>query len=213
MLSKEEFAKIVREMQAQGTPLTVRNLMLKTELPRATVEEWLEDLQRGAKLVPKAEPKKSDSDSDDDKSTAKSKGKTKVKEREDDSVDQGVFARANALKDQVVGEVVKSQLGFNKESKDVEKKSLAVSTILGLIFPPAMFAYAAPVLEGVLGSIVYILLAFGVQKIPLVGGLLGIYVVLALNLIGALLGLGYAFRYNRNGKRMTLLPKSTKEEE
>jgi hypothetical protein len=201
--SKEEFAKIVREMQAAGTPLTVRNLMLKTELPRATVEEWLEDLQSGAKLVPKAEPKVKP---DDDKPGAK----TKVKERDADG-EPGVFARASALKDQVVGEVVKSQLGFDNKSKDVEKKSLALSAILGLVFPPAMFAYAAPVIEAVIGSILYLVLALGVQKIPLVGGLLGIYVVLALNLLGALLGLGYAFRYNRNGKRMTLLPKSTDE--
>ena len=67
-------------------------------------------------------------------------------------------------------------------------------------------------IRSVLGSVVYLILVIGSQKIPLVGGLLGTYVLLALHLVGVFLGLGYAFRYNRNGKRMTLLPKSSSEE-
>ncbi len=204
MLSKEEFAKIVREMQAAGTPLSVRNLMVRTELPRATVEAWLEELQSGAEFVPRAEPKKP---------AAEAQG-AKVKERTaaEDAVDS-IFSRAKSLKDEVVGDVVKTQLGMDssdaKSARD--KKSIATGAILGLIFPPAMFAYAAPVLEGVAASIIYLLVVLGVQKIPLLGSLLGMYVVLALNLLGAFLGLAYTFRYNRNGKRMPLLPRSSKD--
>jgi len=193
-------------MQAEGKPVTVRNLMIQTELPRATVEQWLEDLQSGADLVPKAEPKKKPAEEP-------SKGaKVKDKKRDDD---ESIFSRASALKDEVVGDVVKSQLGF--EGKDAkatgnDKKSIATGAVLGLIFPPAAFAYAAPIVEGVIASVIYLAIAIGVQKIPIIGGLLGIYVVLALNLLGAAMGLAYAFRYNRNGKRMPLLPKSKSDD-
>ncbi len=203
MISKDEFSKIVREMQAAGTPLTVRNLMVRTELPRATVEQWLEDLQSGADLVPKAEPKKKA----EDEPARGARVKDKPRPSDDD---ESIFSRAKSLKDEVVGDVVKSQLGF--EPKDAkangkDKKSIATGAILGLVFPPAAFAYAAPIVEGVLATVIYLAIAIGVQKIPIIGGLLGIYVVLALNLLGAAMGLAYAFRFNRNGKRMPLLPK------
>lgn len=180
--------------------------MIETELPRATVEEWLEDVQGNAGLVPKAEPKKVEAD--------EPSKKKKVKEKSKDD-DESIFSRATALKDQVVGDVVKSQLGLKEQSaaKSEDKKSIATGAILGLIFPPAAFAYAAPVLEGVVASVIYLVIALGVQKIPIIGGLLGIYVVLALNLLGAAMGLAYAFRYNRNGKRMALLPKGDKSDE
>ena len=126
---------------------------------------------------------------------------------------ESLFSRAKSLKDEVVGDVVKTQLGMeSSEAKTArDKKSIATGAILGLIFPPAMFAYATPVLEAVAASIVYLLVVIGVQKIPLLGSLLGMYVVLALNLLGAFLGLAYTFRYNRNGQRMPLLPKSNKD--
>jgi hypothetical protein len=208
VISKDEFAKIVREMQAAGTPLTVRNLMVRTELPRATVEDWLEELQGNAEFVPKAEPKPKASKDDEPARGAKVKDKPRAED------DESIFSRAKNLKEQVVGDVVKSQLGLDAgeaKAKDGSKKSIATGAILGLIFPPAAFVYAAPVLEGVLATVIYLLLAIGVQKIPIVGGLLGIYVVLALNLLGAFMGLAYAFRYNRNGKRMPLLPKGGDE--
>lgn len=208
MISKDEFAKIVREMQAAGAPLTVRNLMVRTELPRATVEQWLEELQSNAEFVPKAEAKK--------KPEPESGRGAKVKDKDRADEDESIFSRAKVLKEQVVGDVVKSQLGLDagaSKAKDAEKKSIATGAILGLIFPPAAFVYAAPVLEGVLATVIYLLLAIGVQKIPIVGGLLGIYVVLALNLLGAFMGLAYAFRYNRNGKRMPLLPKGGNEDQ
>ncbi len=206
MISKDEFAKIVKEMQATGKPLTVRNLMVQTELPRATVEQWLEDLQGNADLVPKAEPKKK---AEDEPAPSK-----KVKEKSK-SDDESIFSQVNALKDQVVGDVVKSQLGIKDQeaAKEANKKSIATGAILGLIFPPAAFIYAAPVLEGVLASVIYIVIGLGVTKIPIIGSLLGIYVVLALNLLGAAMGLAYTFRYNRNGKRMPLLPKGSKDKD
>jgi hypothetical protein len=207
VISKEEFAKVVKAMQAEGKPLTVRNLMIQTELPRATVEQWLEELQENADLVPKAEPKKKPEQ-------APTKG-AKVKEKVLGQEEESIFSRASALKDQVVGDVVKSQLGLDAKEKTAgdQKKSIATGAILGLIFPPAAFAYAAPLLEGILASVIYLAVAIGIQKIPIIGGLLGIYVVLALNLLGAFMGLAYAFRYNRNGKRMPLLPKGKDDDE
>lgn len=211
--SKEEFAKIVKAMQAEGKPVTVRNLMIQTELPRATVEQWLEDLQGNADLVPKAEPKKKPAEE-------QAKGaKVKEKKRSDD--DDSIFSRATALKDEVVGDVVKSQLGLddkNAKASEENKKSIATGAIAGLLFPPAAMAYAAPVVEGILASGVYLVIAtiviyFG--KIPVIGDIFKTPVLFLLHLVGAILGLAYAFRYNRNGKRMPLLlkPKSKSDED
>lgn len=212
MISKEEFAKIVKEMQASGKPVTVRNLMVQTELPRATVEQWLEDLQGNADLVPKAEPKKAPAEQD--------APRKKVKEKTRGEDDESIFSQVNALKDQVVGDVVKSQLGIKEkpEADDANKKSIATGAGLGLLFPPAAFAYAAPLLEGLLGSLIYIAVAFVsyyIDKIPGLGRMITTPLFLVLHLAGALAGLAYAFRYNRNGKRMALLPKggSKKEDE
>ncbi len=209
MISKEEFAKVVKAMQAEGKPVTVRNLMIQTELPRATVEQWLEDLQSGADLVPKAEPKKKPAEEP-------SKGaKVKDKKRDDD---ESIFSRASALKDEVVGDVVKSQLGLEDKSAKADeknKKSIATGAIAGLLFPPAAFAYAAPVLEAILGATAYIAVAFVayyINKIPGLGQMITTPIFLVLHLAGAILGLAYAFRYNRNGKRMPLLPKSKSDD-
>lgn len=208
MTSKEEFAKIVKAMQAEGKPVTVRNLMIQTELPRATVEQWLEDLQGNADLVPKAEPKKKPAEEP-------AKGaKVKEKKRSDD--DDSIFSRASALKDEVVGDVVKSQLGLeDKAAKADEKKSIATGAIAGLVFPPAAFVYAAPVLEAILGASAYIAVAFiayYINKIPGLGQMITTPILLVVHLAGAILGIAYAFRYNRNGKRMPLLPKGKSDE-
>ena len=45
MVNREEFERIVRAMRAEGVPLTMPNLMLRTELPRATIERWLEEVE------------------------------------------------------------------------------------------------------------------------------------------------------------------------
>jgi hypothetical protein len=204
VISKEEFAKIVKDMQASGKPLTVRNLMVQTELPRATVEQWLEDLQGNADLVPKAEPKKAPTEQD--------APRKKLKEKTRGEDDESIFSQVNALKDQVVGDVVKSQLGIKDKSEQdpTNKKSIATGAILGLLFPPAAFAYAAPILEGLLGGVIYFAFAFisyYIDKIPGLGRMITTPLFLALHLVGAAAGLAYAFRYNRNGKRVPLLPK------
>lgn len=210
VITKDEFAKIVKRMQDAGRPVTVRNLMIETELPRATVEEWLEDVQGNAGLVPKAEPKKVEAD--------EPSKKKKVKEKSKDD-DESIFSRASALKDQVVGDVVKSQLGLKEESaasKGEDKKSIATGAILGAVFPPAAFAYAAPLLEGILASVIYIVIAgatYYIDKLPFIGKIFTTPVLLITHLLGLVMGLAYAFRYNRNGKRMPLLPKSSKGEE
>lgn len=41
MTSKKEFQKIVEKMRQDGVPLTLVNVMIRTDLPRITVVEWL----------------------------------------------------------------------------------------------------------------------------------------------------------------------------
>lgn len=43
-ISKHEFQKIIETMIAQKVPLSLPNLMVRTELPRHVIQEWLDDL-------------------------------------------------------------------------------------------------------------------------------------------------------------------------
>lgn len=179
--------------------------MVLTELPRATVESWLEDLQRDAKLVPKAEPKPS--------ATAERKVGTKERSSDDD---ESIFSRAKSLKDEVVGDVVKAQLGLDRDEKKVEKKSIFTGAILGLLFPPLALGYAAPIVEGLLAGGAYLLVAiamFYVAKLPVLGGIVQMPIMLTLHVLGALAGLAYAFRYNRTGARTPLLMRGKRKTE
>ena len=100
------------------------------------------------------------------------------------------------------------------------RRSTAAARAASSAFPPpAPRIAAAPPsraeLEAILGATAYIAVAFVayyINKIPGLGQMITTPIFLVLHLAGAILGLAYAFRYNRNGKRMPLLPKGKSDD-
>ena len=111
MMSRDEFEKTVRAMRAEGVPLTMPNLMLRTELPRSTIEEWLEDLEQSERRPSaKAAPK----------TTAKTA--VKDKDKDDDAGAPNLLDRMNDLKNEIVKNAataaVKEKLGLPDDDED-----------------------------------------------------------------------------------------------
>jgi hypothetical protein len=190
-MDRQEFERTVKAMQNEGVPLTMANLLVRTELPRATIESWLDDMQRDIKVAP-APPRP-----------------TKTAEGDAEDGD-GLFGRAKALKRELLAEAVKSQLGVTERSDVVRpKRDMKVGGTLGLVLPPAGLLYSAPVTVGALGSIVYLALAWLSWKFFALGGL---YLLSILHLTGGFLGAAYAWRFNRKGKRTPLLPRKSESD-
>lgn len=200
-VSRAEFEKIVKDMQSKGTPLTMPNLLVRTELPRAQIEEWLDAMQRDVRFVPKKK--------DDPKADAAKKGAPRVS---DDNADEGDADEGGgfaSLKKELLGEMVKSRLGIGEKSVESTRARRQVRTggILGLALPPAGLIYSAPIPIAVLGTAAYLALAWFGLKTFVYGGL---YIVILLHLAGAVLGAGYAWRFNRKGKRAALVPRESR---
>ena len=194
MVTRDQFRQIVRKMQDEGVALTMANLMVRTELPRATIEDWLDDLQRGASFA-KPEP------------AAAAANDTNAAEHRD-----GLRDRAKSLKSEVLSELVKKQLGMGTaaERNKGPKRELRVGGVLGLVLPPVGLAYSAPWPAAVAGSAIYVTLAALAMIFPV----LGIpYVLIPMHLVGGVAGAAYAWRFNRAGKRTPLLPKGEKRDE
>jgi len=178
--ANDELEKIVRGLRADGLPVTLENVMTRCELPRSTIARWL--AERGTGVTD-----------------------------EDWSVRQGAAQEPGYDSHESMGKALLDdafhfKVGFDSSvSGDATKrKSLAKAALLGLLFPPAAFAYAAPLFEGTLFSIFYLLMTVGVQRIPYLGKLIGMTFVLPLNVIGLFLGIAYAAVHGANGKRTAL---------
>ncbi len=52
MMTRDEFERTVRAMKAEGLSLSMPNLMLRTELPRHVIEDWLEEMDERARNPP-----------------------------------------------------------------------------------------------------------------------------------------------------------------
>lgn len=167
------------------------NLMVRTELPRAQIERWLDEMQRDAKFTtPDAEPP----------------------QRKNRDGKPHMLRRAKALEREIVSEVIKARLGVEQRTVQVGKprRSIKIGALLGLLFPPAGLAYAAPWKVTVMGSVIYLPLAWLSIKFAFLGTLFGL--LLPVHLFGAVLGAGYAWRFNRKGRRAPLLPNNDEEE-
>jgi hypothetical protein len=195
MVTRDQFRQIVRKMQDEGVPLTMANLMVRTELPRATIEDWLDDLQRGATFAKPERPPASEASGDESRASEKRGG---------DGAVQGLRDRAKSLKSEVLTDVVKKQLGMSTATNRGPQRQLKLGATLGLVLPPAGLAYSAPITTAVAGTVVYAALLTIAMMFPF----LGIpYVLIPLHLLGGAAGFAYAWRFNRAGKRTPLLPK------
>jgi hypothetical protein len=188
-MTRQEFERVVRGMQDEGVPLTMANLLVRTELPRAQIETWLDEMQRAPRFAPPPKP------------TAEAEPPPA----------EGVLGRAEALKRELMGEVLKARLGVGGERAmpGRPRREVKLGGVLGLLFPPLGLLYAAPWSTAVVGSLGYLVLAWLALKLALLGGLFGL--LLPLHLVGGVLGAGYAWRFNRRGQRTPLLPGGRRE--
>ncbi len=200
MMSREEFERVVRAMRAEGVPLSMPNLMVRTELPRHTIQDWLDDLDK---------PKK------EDDATASSKT---VAGKGVDAIDQ-LRESIGALKDRVVKDaatkVVREKLGLDDDDAPKSrssskakraKRDLRVAAGLGLLGGPFGLLYAAPLLTAGIASAVYLAVVLVLLFVPLIGTAFLFYLVPLVHLACAALGPAYAWRFNRVGARSALLP-------
>lgn len=200
MMTREEFERTVRAMKAEGVTLSMPNLMLRTELPRHVIEDWLEDLAEAERRPPAA------------KGEAKSEAKGEAEE--------DLVQRVQRLKDEVIGAAakaaVKERLGFGGDEEPVRvhgaakraRKDLRVGAGLGLVAGPLGLFYAAPYPVAIAASAGYLAALVGLQFVPVVGSILVAYLLPIAHLTSAAAGAGYTWRYNRMGRRAALLPKN-----
>lgn len=200
MMTREEFERVVRAMRAEGVPLSMPNLMVRTELPRHTIQEWLDDLDRPRSAEPATARK-----------TAAGKGVEAL-----DSLREGF----DALRDRVVKDaatrVVREKLGLDdaapaeRRSKSARpgrpRRDLRLAALLGLVGGPVGLLYAAPLLTAGIASALYVGVVLALLFVPLIGTAALFYLVPLVHLACAALGPAYAWRYNRVGARSPLLP-------
>jgi hypothetical protein len=217
MMTREEFEKTIRAMKAEGVALSMPNLMVRTELPRATIEDWLEEMEAGVK--PKAAPKTAGSSG-----ASSTKGGARDREPEDNSDLAGdLLRKMEDLKGDLVktaaAEVLKEKLGLSDDAdEDASGRSKAVATVekprkdlrvaagLGLVLGPLGLNYSAPWKVSVPASVGYMLGVVVLSKIPILGTGFLAYLVPLIHLACAAGGAAYAWRFNRVGKRAALLP-------
>ena len=200
-MNQEAFNKTVRAMKAEGIALSMPNLMVRTELPRATIEEWLEELDH-----PVAKP-----------GGRAGEGKSARRPSVDpaDDVAGALFDRMADLKNDLARTaataMVKDKLGIDDDVERVspsplserKMKDLRWGAGLGLLGPLGLF-YSAPYPVAALATAGYIAL-WALSFLPIVGTLVG-YLLPIAHLAAALAGAAYTWRYNRTGKRSALVP-------
>jgi hypothetical protein len=200
MMSREEFERTVRAMRAEGVPLSMPNLMLRTELPRHVIEEWLEAMAEAERRTPSA------------------KAAPDAQPPSGDPTDE-LLRKVHRLKDEVIGDAARSAvkerlgLGRGKEPTPVHgttkrpRKDLRIGAGLGLVGGPLGLFYAAPYSVAITASTVYLAALVGLHFVPVVGTMLVAYLLPIVHLTSAVAGAGYTWRYNRTGRRTALLPK------
>lgn len=213
-MSREEFEKVVKAMQSEGVALSMPNLMVRTELPRAVIEEWLAELERGG-TAPGTEGASRARRGD-----ARDTTRTAVGEALDEL--EKLKSRADGLRKEIVDKatekVVKETLGVDlglggagrkrKKVSPRSQKDLRIAGLLGLLGGPFGFFYAAPMLTAGLVSALYLVALVGLNFVPLLGTAILMYAVPIVHLASAVVSAAYAWRYNRSGKRGALIPAS-----
>lgn len=200
MMTREEFERVVRAMRAEGVPLSMPNLMVRTELPRHTIQEWLDDIDQPRPAEAAATKK-----------TAAGKGVDAI-----DSLREGF----DALKDRVVKDaatrVVREKLGLDEQPATARRtrtsrapkaqRDLRLAALFGLLGGPIGLFYSAPLLTAGIASAIYVAAVLALLFIPLIGTAALFYLVPLVHLACAALGPAYAWRFNRVGARSPLLP-------
>jgi hypothetical protein len=205
MMTRDEFERTVRAMKAEGLSLSMPNLMLRTELPRHVIEDWLEEMDDRARNPAPA-------------AVATKDRKGSKGERAD--VGDDLMKKVNDLKDEFVKNAakaaVKEKLGLDDDDDErvhgapKNVKDLRVGAGLGLVLGPFGFFYSAPYPVAIMASVAYAAVAVGLNFIPVIGSVVFAYVVPLVHLSSAVASAGYTWRYNRSGRRAALQPNKQK---
>lgn len=193
MVNREEFERIVQAMRAEGVALTMPNLMLRTELPRATIERWLEEVERGRR-----------EDRDEWKKPAGSDNPMDALRSQVDTL------RREAVK-AVATAAVREKFGLEETPRvhgaiQRADKDLRWGAGLGLVGGPLGLFYAAPLHVAAAASAGYVAAILLLRLIPVFGSVAVAYLVPLVHLGCAAAGAAYAWRYNRTGRRTPLFP-------
>ncbi|MEZ4391199.1 MAG: hypothetical protein R3A48_08900 [Polyangiales bacterium] len=180
-------------MRAEGVALTMPNLMLRTELPRATIERWLEEVERGRR---------------------EDRGEWKKPASSDNPMD-ALRSQVDTLRREAVKAVataaVREKLGLEETPRvhgamQRADKDLRWGAGLGLLGGPVGLFYAAPLHVAAATSAGYVAAILLLRMIPVFGSVAVAYLVPLVHLGCAAAGAAYAWRYNRTGRRTPLFP-------
>lgn len=211
-MTREDFEKTVRAMRSENVPLTMPNLMLRTELPRSVIEAWLEEIDSPP---PPAGARASTEAKTGAKTGAKAgaKGEEKV-ETPGEVLKDAVDSLRKEFVEKATGAVIGAKLGLADEKTErartgsKSRKDLRVGLALGLLFGPLGLFYCAPYKVAGLTSLVYVAAVVGLFFIPIVGHVFLMYLVPLTHILSAAAGGAYAWRFNRSGQRGSILPES-----
>lgn len=198
-------ARVLEVWMKTRIPLTRANLQYVTRAPRKKMERWLDEMVSEGVL---------EVDADDDGemiwsvrgAVRSSSGPATVAELDKVETLRGHVAEASTaltLAARATGLATRrspSRAGGALQANVPDQKSLIASGALSFFFGPLGWLYAAPLKEAI-PAILLFMLAF---KIPIIGGLLWLMLPL-LGVASGLAGVAYAWRYNQNGERTSLL--------
>lgn len=225
MMTRDEFEKAVRAMKSEGVPLTMPNLLLRTELPRAVIETWLAEMDRPADAPPASPPADGPSSarpadaSRQDQPTAAGEALDELAQLRQrvDRLRKGLVDKAV---DKATEHVVSKRLGLDDDAPpatarrdgNTRTKDLRIAAALGLFFGPFGLFYAAPHLTAGLAAAVYVLAIVVLQFVPLLGSAFLAYLLPVAHLAACVASAAYAWRYNRSGKRAALFPSEVRRD-
>ncbi len=202
MMTREDFEKTVRAMRTENVPLTMPNLMLRTELPRSVIETWLEEIDNPP---PPASNGKAGASGSKDEAKAETPGEV---------LKDAVESLRKEFVEKATGAVIGAKLGLGDEKAERAKtgskarKDLRAALAFGLVFGPVGLFYCAPYKVAALASLVYLPAVVGLSFIPGVGLIFLTYLVPLTHILSAAAGGAYAWRFNRSGQRGSILPES-----
>ncbi len=199
MMTREQFEKTVLAMRAEGVPLTMPNLMLRTELPRGVIEDWLEDIDRIERVAQRQKGR-------GEVTAAGAAAEAAKSLREElDELRKKVVEEATAR-------VVEKKLGWEEpkapHGEKGPEKDLRWALGYGLVGGPFGLFYAAPFMVAGAVSAVYLLAAVALFLVPGLGLMLLLYLLPPVHFFSALACAAYAWRYNRTGSRSPLFPRA-----
>jgi hypothetical protein len=218
MKTQDEFNEIAAAMEAEGTPLTLANLLIRTELPKHRIKDFLKEYRNPTpkpidpleapvppvEILPLA----------DSKLTLVGKGVTAIGGIVSGAT-FGVAGAAKGLKDRVFTrkdetDDKEAEVDENAPQADDEdtfdfifrpaKRNVGVGMAVGFIGGPLGFFYSAPWVVAIASTLAYFAVAVALYHVPVVGKTTLLpYVLSVTHLVCAFASGYFSWQFNRNG--------------